>query len=171
MLKILDKFKSLSLPRKVVIGGLLITVLLAFLFLFFSRDSSAPTLESLKAFDRDRNGVWDDLDPYILEKSTTENEKKALTFFIHQYQRLLLNPDLALDVRNETGREDVFGRGRECFVRVYGEENPRLKAFEVRDKILNSRARMTAWIHYSQKLSGAILHGWDEKTQGNPCPF
>ena len=170
MLKILDKFKSLSLPRKVVIGGLLITVLLAFLFLFFSRDSSAPTLESLKAFDRDRNGVWDDLDPYILEKSTTENEKKALTFFIQSFQRVLINTDLALDVRNETG-EDVHGRGSGCFRKIFGWNNPRLASTDVRDAIVNSRARITAWIHYNQKLSGSFLRQWKEDLQGNPCPF
>ena len=170
MLRILDKFKSPSLPRKVMIGGLLITVLLAFLFLFFSRDSSAPTLESLKAFDRDRNGVWDDLDPYILEKSTTENEKKALTFFIQSFQRVLINTDLALDVRNETG-EDVHGRGSGCFRKIFGPKNPRLVTTDVRDAILNSRARITAWIHYNQKLSGAVFGLWDEKAEGNPCPF
>jgi len=143
----------------------------ALVFYIESRSTYPPTPQSLDAIDKDGNGVWDDMDEYIRSKDVNDREKKAIIFYVQSFQKVLLNPEIGFDVRNETVRADVFDQGFECYYRVFGHENSKIKDHEIKDELLKSSNRVKAWIRYNQNSSGAILHGWDDKIQGNPCPF
>lgn len=127
--------------------------------------------KSIRFEDRNSNGIWDDVEPFIKANAKNDLQEKALEFEAKAFQEIILNPDNALEVKQGNRSKDILGRALACNSIIWGRGATAQPEPDIRDTILSSPTRIRAYIKYHKNLSGAVLSSWDVKTEGNPCPF
>lgn len=155
------------MKRKFIYFFIIIGIIALVYFRFTNRTSN----QSIKYEDKNSNGIWDDVEPFIKANAKNELQKKALEFEAKAFQEIILNPENALEVKQGNYSQDILGRAFACRRIVWGRLTNAQGRPDIRDTILASRARVHAYIKYHKNLSGAVFGLWEDKNTGNPCPF
>ena len=120
--------------------------------------------------DRNQNGIWDDIEPYIEKNSVNQYHRLALEMYFKGLQAILLDPTIGTKEKDPK-YSSLHDRGFACLYKVSAKFHFQVHMNELRDVIVNDRAREVAYEQYAANLSGGALSLWDEKKQGNPCDF
>ena len=123
------------MKNKILIVLSLIALVLICYFYYSNKDN--------KIFyeNKNKNEIWDDVEPFIEENAKTEDERKALEHLFKTYQLILLNPKSGLKFKKNHGPTD-FVKAKACvrsvFLKdIFNENNPK-------NKVLSSWARHRA---------------------------
>lgn len=152
--------------RKIIIISFAIisVVILAFFIKNISGESN------LNNVDKNSNGIWDDIEPFIKKKSITEFHRKALEQYFKVFQKNLMNPERCIEIKNKTITDDVIKSltCRRLIEELYGGT---IESSETQDAIINTIARARAYNKYLSYCSGGFFGTWNEVKQGPPCEF
>jgi len=157
--------------RKILqVSGCLVVLAIAATFLGFIPIGN----QSITGPDKNHDGVRDDVDEFI-EKTYPNSEKAraASLQLAKAIQYSLEHPELGTELRNNyEDHKDVIGKAVDCIFAVLP-DGPDLNdaGDKIERAVVNTRARVLAYIKYSGNLSGAILPSWDTKKNGTPCDF
>lgn len=124
------------------------------------RQGKLPTLDrsaDLKGPDIDNNGIRDDIDRWIQNQPYTEPQKQAAL----QVARVLQNI-LSVDVTNDAALREAGDASRKAVTCVYArfpvgdQPNPNTVIKTLQKYTMNTKARVTAYLAYSDALNGSV---------------
>lgn len=122
-----------------------------------------PGVNQLMGPDLDGNGVRDDLDPMIDLRYRDDAEAKgAATQVLGSMRRGLASTG---SVQSAFDATVVIHRAYDCLESVMGTDQSEQEAFYLRDLMMNSKARVQAWIGLSDLLAGQSIRIGSP----NPC--
>jgi hypothetical protein len=179
---------------KIWLLGIVLLVLLVLFFFYFGFLSSNATNVVIQFSDVNQNQIWDDVEPFINKNAQTISQKKALEYKFKSFQEILLNPELGKILKNHRSPEvklpiqegkvmasndeytslvpeqekDEMLKSNACLLKTYSGQLP-FKIEELESAILNSSARIKAYLRFNKNLGGGVYYLWNEETQGDPC--
>lgn len=119
--------------------------------------------------DKNGNGIWDDVEPFIKKTAVNKYHRLALEQFYKGFQDVLLDPSIGKKER-DSKFISTFERGSSCLSKIHD-------VFKIpeddteEDAIVNDVARARAYIKYNGNLSGGMYPLWNDSRMGNPCDF
>ena len=113
------------MKRKFIYFFIIIGIIALVYFRFTNRTSN----QSIKYEDKNSNGIWDDVEPFIKANAKNELQKKALEFEAKAFQEIILNPENALEVKQGNYSQDILGRAFACRRIVWGRLTTRHKRY------------------------------------------
>ena len=153
---------------KKMAGGL--TVILALAIFLVWKLFISPTTE-LNAVDKNNNGIWDDVEPFIEQHGTSATKKAALIAYFKTTQRFLTNPEIGKQLRDRT-RPDLREYEAQILACLWDLKESSTgfpDARELQDAIINTWGRSRAYIRLNANMSGGVYGLWSNDHKGNPC--
>lgn len=146
-----------------------LVILIGLIALIYFRFANRTSSQLITYEDKNSNGIWDDVEPFIKANAKNELEEKALKFKFQAFQKVLLNPAIGKEIKNGDHSKHILSRASACLYKIIGVENT--IALDTEDAIVTTPARVRAYIEYNKNLSGGFYSLWEDEHDGNPCPF
>ena len=153
--------------KRILWIGITACTALALLFFLFGKASND---NDLNARDSNSDGVWDDIEPYILQTSKTKYHQKALEQYFKVFQKVLLNPERCLETKSGS-MQDESEKATACLFLVDKKYGGKTFISGAESAIVNTILRAHAYNVYIGHCGEGFHGSWDDKKQGSPCEF